>query len=78
MDRDIRQMRRVIFAMIAMNLINSVWFGYLRHWVDCIASVMWTLNFWVMLRSLRAQQKSRDLGRETDAAIMRVLTGEQD
>jgi hypothetical protein len=66
-------MRRGFLCLVAFNVGMAIG-GVTQHrWVDAIAATIWALNCLWVFGALNVQQKTRDRGREIEAALRQVL-----
>ena len=72
-DHDIRWMRRIVWLLVATNLI---WIGrslYLHDWAAAATVTLCALNCRAWLGTLKVHQKTRDMSRVTDAVLNGML-----
>jgi hypothetical protein len=77
-DSDLRWVRRIVWGLIALNLILAFNHARVHEWLIAFACGVWALNCSGWLRMLKAQQKTRDQGRLIESALLGVLSGELD
>ena len=76
-DRDLKSMMRVVWVLLVGNAACSVIFAFRHEWSLSVAFLIWLLNIWTWKRTLQASQHTRDQMRVTEAAILKVLVGEE-
>jgi hypothetical protein len=72
-DRDLKWSVRASWGLLALNgggALHSLW---RRDWFTTAAYVIWICNIFMWRGMLKNSQRTRDMGRLTDAAILKVL-----
>lgn len=72
-DKDLRWTRRLLLALLGMNLFSMVAFGLRHNWLNAVPFLIWSMNFLFMLRWTRHQQEWRDQRRILEAALQESL-----
>ena len=69
-------MLRIVRVLICANLALAGWSLWPRHeWWVSLAYVIWAINCWTWLGTLKVQQRTRDAGRVLESAVLAVLEG---
>ena len=68
-DRDIRNVRRLAWALFAADLVMVVVAALARQWVHLLAALLWGWNARMWLRGLDTLQETRDLERLLRATL---------
>ena len=72
-DRDLKLMLRVTWVLLALNAAGAILAGFRRDWFGAGAYVIWIVNICFWREMMKSSQRTRDVARVTDAAVLKVL-----
>lgn len=73
MDREMKWLYRVFWLLVACNAGLAIERAWHHDWAAMVAQVIWFANLLFWRRMMKAQERTRDMMRLHDAAVMRVL-----
>jgi uncharacterized membrane protein AbrB (regulator of aidB expression) len=59
-DRDLGWGCIILWMLVAANLGSAALNAYEHHWLVAVTCVIWTLNLLVVIRQIRAEQRTLD------------------
>jgi hypothetical protein len=68
-DRDLKWIRRAAIVIGILNLTATVSNLLARNWATGIASLLWVSGVWLLMTTIRANQKTRDEVRIASAGM---------
>jgi hypothetical protein len=71
-DRDIRRSKVMWRCIAIVNLVALVINASDRNWAIAFACAVWLCNVVLMLRSMKIQQETRDMGRVIEAGLHKM------
>lgn len=80
-DRDMKWIHRVLWLLLAVNGGLGIERALRHDWATMIAYLIWFANLCYWRQLMKVQQRTRDLMRLHEAALMKVLdtvAGERD
>lgn len=75
-DKDFGWTRRLFLFLVALNVLSSIAYAFHHAWADAAAGVIWTINFFALIRWNRQCQEQRDHRRLLEAALNESLRRE--
>lgn len=73
MDRELKWLYRALWALLAFNGVLAIDRAWHREWATMVAYLIWFANLCFCWRLMKAQERTRDLMRLHEAAVMRFL-----
>ena len=74
-DRDLKWTQYVIWVLLGINVGGAIVTAFRHEWLASATFLIWALNISVSLRANRNLQRTRDMTRVSDAAVLRILAG---
>lgn len=71
-EKDLEWTRRLLLAMVAMNVLMAVEYAFRHMMADFVAGLIWTINFLSLLRWNRQCQGERDERRIHEAVLHKL------
>jgi hypothetical protein len=76
-DNDLKWQRRTCLAVLALNAGTGVVYAFRHEWTLVIAFLVWCVNILLWTRSVDQTQRTRDIARLSDAAVLKVLNADR-
>ena len=72
-DRDLKWISWAILVLLSFNLGGAIGNAFRHNWLNSVSFLIWFANIWIWRGIIRAQQRTRDAARLTDAVVLQVL-----
>jgi hypothetical protein len=76
-DRDLKWFVRISWLLLAANVGMGGVAAWRHEWIGSAACVIWALNVWFWQGMIKTSQQTRNMTRLTDAAVLKVLAGDE-